>query len=118
MTDNRSLMTFALLSPTGHTRILAEQPGGGVAQLKLAPGGVEVNVILVEVPEQIEFVKGGLSVGVGLMVTGNDEVGPGFMQFAFVPNTVILPDVAVAAKFTVINASLGLIWVMIAPVPV
>ena len=51
-------MTFALLSPTGHTRILAEQPGGGVAQLKLAPGGVEVNVILVEVPEQIEFVKG------------------------------------------------------------
>ena len=85
MTDSRSLIIVALLSPTGHARILAEQPGGGVVQLKIAPEGVEVNVILVDVPEQIDFVNGGLTEGAGLMVTGRDEVWPGLIQFVFVP---------------------------------
>ena len=52
------------------------------------------------------------------MVMAREEVGPGAMQLEFVPYTVIFPDVALGPKFTVINGSLGLIWVIVAPVPV
>ena len=47
-----------------------------------------------------------------------DEVGLGFTQFAFVPYTVMFPDVALAAKFTWMNASPGFVWKIVAPVPV
>ena len=57
--------------------------------------------------------------GAALMVIARDDVGPwNVEQLKFVPYTWIFPDVAFDAKFTVIKASVGLICIIVAPVPV
>jgi hypothetical protein len=104
--------------PVGQTEMLGVQDGGSEFQVNEAPGGVEEREILVRVPEQIDLVNGGFTAGKGLMVIASDEVGPGLIQFVFVPYTWMLPDVALAEKFTEMKASVGLICVMVAPVPV
>jgi hypothetical protein len=74
--------------------------GEGEIQSQKAPEGVDVSVMLVQLPEQIFFVKGGLSDGAGLIVIGRELVGPGFAQLVFVPYTCMFPEVAFAAKST------------------
>jgi len=71
--------------PGGQATILALQDGGAEFQLNVAPGGVDARVILVDVPEQIDFVKGGSTTGLGLIETASEEVGPGSVQLELVP---------------------------------
>lgn len=104
--------------PGGQETILALHVGGFEFQLKEAPVGVETSVMLVDVPEQMDLVNGGLTLGRGLIVTAREEVGPGSVQLELVPYTCIFPEVAFAAKFTMIKASVGLVWMIVAPVPV
>ena len=95
-------MPNALVMPGGHVRIFAEQEGRGTVQLNELPGGVEVSNILVLLPEQIVFEKGGLTAGTGLMVIANEEVCPGLLQLILDPYTWMLPAVALKPKSTVI----------------
>ena len=107
------------MEPVGQDPMFGVQVGAGLTQLKREPAGEEFNVILVVLPEHIDAASGGVTIGTGLMVIGKVEVGPWkVVQLKLVPYTSILPAVALAAKLTVIKASLGLIWVMVAPVPV
>ena len=50
LTDRISVIWVALFCPDGQLVIFAEQFGAGLVQLKVAPGGVEVSVILVVFP--------------------------------------------------------------------
>ena len=67
---------FAFMFPGGQSTIFGVQVGGGETQSQKAPGGVEVRLILVKLPEHISFVRGGLRLGAGLTVTGSEDVGP------------------------------------------
>ena len=81
------MIVVAFVFPGGQTKMFGVQAGEGEIQSQKAPEGVDVSVILVQLPEQIFFVKGGLSDGAGLIVTGSELVGPGFAQLVFVPYT-------------------------------
>ena len=107
-----------LLRPAGQDIIFAEQVGAGELQLKVLPAGVELNVQLVDAPEQMVLVKGALAVGSGLIFTTREDVGPFPWQLVFVPYTRMLPEVALVAKFTLMKLSDNNVWVMAAPVPV
>jgi hypothetical protein len=107
-----------LIVPAGQTAILGVHAGGGLTQLKTPPTGVVANVRFTFDPEQIDFVKGGFVAGNGLMVIVSEDVGPLPGQFPLVPYTSMLPEVALAAKLTLTKASVGLIWTIVAPVPV
>ena len=107
-----------LIVPAGQTAIFGVHAGGGLTQLKTPPAGVVVNVRFTFEPEQIDFTKGGFVAGNGLMVIASEEVGPLPGQFPLVPYTWILPEVAFGAKLTLTKASVGLIWTIVAPVPV
>jgi len=63
------------------------QVGTGEFQLKEEPGGVEDKEMLVEVPEQMDLVKGGFTPGIGFIETASDDVGPGLVQLVFIPYT-------------------------------
>ncbi len=117
MTARKSLIVDPEF-PGGQVTIFPVQVGRKEFQLKEAPGGVEEREKFVDVPEQIDLEKGGLTLGNGLIVIASDDVGPGLIQLVFVPYTCIFPEVALAAKLTVTKASVGLIWVIVAPVPV
>ena len=71
-------------------------------------------------PEQVFWASGVVSSGTGSKVTAICEVGPGIvLQFVLVPNTVTLPEVALASKFSVTE---GVVVVLeglkVPPVPV
>ena len=86
----------------GQDRILAEQVGGGEVQLKVPPGGVDDNTMLVLAPEQIVFENGAFTAGTGLMVIYRDSVCPELLQLILDPYTWISPAVALNPKSTVI----------------
>jgi hypothetical protein len=99
--------------------MLGVQFGTGVVHEKVAPEGVDVSVVFTDVPEQILLENGALTSGIGLIVTGSDVVGPAMAtQLVLVPKTSMLPEVAPAAKSTNMKASVGFVWVIVAPVPV
>ena len=76
MTVRISLICEELTIPGGQVTILDVQVGGGETQLNSDPAGVEFRVMAVFSPEQMVFVRGGLTTGTGLIVTARPEVGP------------------------------------------
>jgi len=76
---------FEFNVPGGHATIFGVQVGGGATQSQYAPGGVEVRLTFVRLPEQISLVRGGLRDGAGFIVTASADVGPGSTQLVFVP---------------------------------
>ena len=65
--------------------MLAEQVGGGLAQLKFVLAGIEVRVMFVATPVQIVLGEGGFTTGTGFIIIDSEVVGPGARQFELVP---------------------------------
>ena len=65
--------------------MLAEQVGGGLAQLKFVLAGIEVRLILVITPVQIELGEIELTTGTGFIIIDSEVVGPAARQFELVP---------------------------------
>jgi len=78
-------MVLVPFCPGGHETILVVQVGGGLVQLNVVLGGMEVRVIFVVTPAHIVFGDGGFKTGTGFIVTAIEAVGPGVRQLEFVP---------------------------------